>query len=63
MPGTVKDDELLKGACHGLLFGCTLPILAYNIVQKKHRNTLIYLLVLGVEIYQIMTHVQEAKEK
>lgn len=59
---TVKDDELLKAACHGLLFGCALPVLAYNMARKNHGNALIYLALLGFEVIHITNHLRAAEE-
>ena len=29
----IREDEYFKAGAHGLLLGCSLPILAYNIVE------------------------------
>ena len=59
---TLKEDDLLKAACHGLLFGCVLPVLAYNIARKNHRNSLIYLALLTLEIFHITGHMRDAEK-
>ncbi len=60
---TIRDDEILKAACHGLLAGCLLPIIAYNLANGKVKNSLIYLSLLGFEIGQIMGHMHDANKE
>lgn len=55
----IHEDEALKGACHGLVAGCLLPVIAYNLARGKKANTLIYLLFLGFEIAQVAGHVKD----
>ena len=57
---TVAQDEKLKGACHGLLAGCVLPILAYNLGARNWRNVAIYLGVVSFEAYQLWKHAEKA---
>ncbi len=59
---TLREDDLLKAACHGLLFGCTLPVLAYNIARKNPRNSFIYLALLALEVFHITGHMRDAEK-
>ncbi|TMI95625.1 MAG: hypothetical protein E6H08_05975 [Bacteroidetes bacterium] len=59
---TLREDDLLKAACHGLLFGCTLPVLAYNASRKNHKNVFIYLALLSLEIFHITGHMRDAEK-
>ena len=52
----ISADEQFKAAAHGLLLGCTLPVLAYNIRAKRAANVFIYGTIIGIEIIQILTH-------
>mgnify|MGYP001560008894 CR=1 FL=1 len=53
------EDELIKGTCHGILIGCILPVLAYNVLEGKTKNVLMcgaYLGLLLVEGIALVNH-------
>jgi len=58
-PKPIVDDELLKGVCHGLLLGCLLPIVAYNVMAGKKRNILVYTGLIAFEVGQIIGHIRD----
>lgn len=61
---TIQEDELFKATAHGLVIGCTLPILGYNIAVKNTRNVNIYFIFLAFEVYNVVGHLRKAaKEK
>jgi Na+(H+)/acetate symporter ActP len=60
---TIKEDEILKGAVHGLFAGCLLPVLLYNIFIKRWRNVGVYGAVLGFEFLMIKEHVDAARKQ
>lgn len=49
-------QQTLKAAAHGLLLGCILPVLAYNVSRQNWRNTITYCFFIGFEIYHITGH-------
>lgn len=53
---TVGQDEKLKGVAHGLLAGCALPILLYNIKARNWRNVGVYVAFLLWEGHCIHQH-------
>lgn len=57
--GDIITDEPLKALMHGLLLGCLLPILAYNVYRRKGMNNLIYGSLLLFEVGQILSHLQK----
>lgn len=59
---TIADDETLKAACHGVVIGCLLPVLAYNISAKKLRNITIYSALVGYEVFNIIEHLLDARK-
>lgn len=58
---TIKEDEILKAACHGLFIGCLLPVLAYNVSAKRKSNVLLYGLLFGYEVFQVAHHLKDAR--
>ena len=57
-------DELIKGTCHGILIGCILPVLAYNILEGKIKNVLMcgaYLGLLLVEGIALVDHYRKMR--
>ena len=60
MSTPVKEDEFLKAACHGLLAGSALPVLAYNLSRRNHGNVLIYLALIAFEVFQVAGHLIDA---
>lgn len=61
----IEKDEILKATAHGIVLGCTIPVLAYNVAAGRRHNYLnvaIYALFIGFELWQITQHVQEAKK-
>jgi hypothetical protein len=58
---TEKDYEAVKAMSHGLLLGCALPVIAYNIMIRKYRNLAVYSLLIGAEAYFIWEHVSEMR--
>ena len=73
----IREDEYFKAGAHGLLLGCSLPILTYNIVEhlriartketmrgrrRNLFNALVYFAVLGFELYNITEHLRAGRE-
>lgn len=50
-------NQPLKAAAHGLLLGCVLPLLAYNVSRQNWRNVFIYSALIGFELHHIVGHV------
>lgn len=61
MTQRIADNEPLKAACHGLLLGCLLPVIAYNISERKWGNVVTYTSLLLFELVLINEHMQETK--
>ena len=65
---TIQEDEKFKALAHGLVLGCAIPIIAYNVplaLQKKKRNIInlvAYAAFLGFELYSIFGHVEECRK-
>lgn len=62
----VFHNEHFKAAAHGLLFGCALPIVAYNVAAGKRRNIwniVVYSAFLGFELWNIIEHVRTANRE
>lgn len=57
----VPTYEPLKAVSHGLLLGCILPILAYNVSSKNWFNVMVYAGIIGWEMNHIVGHVRECK--
>lgn len=55
-------NQPLKAAAHGLLLGCVLPLLAYNVSRRNWRNIFIYAALIGFEIHSIAGHVSHELE-
>lgn len=58
---TIAEDEILKAACHGIVIGCLLPVLAYNLSAKKLRNIVIYSALVGYEVFNVIEHLHDAR--
>lgn len=61
---TVEQDEKFKALAHGLLLGCAIPIVGYNVAAGKtvnRRNLVIYGLFIGFEVWNVVKHLQNAK--
>jgi len=56
---TTQEQELFKAWAHGLMIGCMVPIVAYNVMIRKWRNLFIYGLAVTAEIYFISEHLKE----
>lgn len=56
---TVREDELFKVLAHGILLGCALPILVYNLKIKKVSNLAVYSLFVGFELFNIIDHLRD----
>ena len=57
-PCTIADDERFKGGIHGLLLGCTLPVLAFNVIRRRPFNVAVYTALVAFEIWHITKHLQ-----
>ena len=55
----VRDNEPLKAAAHSLLLGCVLPVLAYNVTERKWLNVAVYAFLLGFELRHITGHCRD----
>lgn len=63
---TISEDEKLKAVAHGILLGCALPVVAYNVAAgRRHNyiNVFVYAAFVAFEVYNIYEHVQTAKEQ
>ena len=58
----IAQDERLKGGIHGLLLGCVLPVLAFNIMRRNVTNSVIYAGVVCLELFHIAGHLRDASE-
>lgn len=63
---TIEQDERFKAAAHGLLLGCVLPIMGYNIAAGKKRNlvnTVVYGAFIAFEIWHIVGHMRAYQDE
>lgn len=56
----IAQDETFKAGAHGLLLGCVLPVLAYNLMRRNTMNSAIYLGLMLFEVRQILGHLDAA---
>lgn len=61
MNNDVTGDEIFKAACHGLVMGCLFPVLAYNLKRQRVVNSMVYVALIGFEIFQVLGHVKDAR--
>ena len=65
---TIQEDEKFKALAHGLVLGCAIPIIVYQIplaVQKQKRNIFnlaFYGVFVAFELYNIFGHVDECRK-
>ena len=60
---TIAEDERFKGGIHGLLLGCVLPVLAFNVVRRNKMNVAIYASLALLEIWRIAGHLRAARQR
>lgn len=58
---TIADDEIFKGGIHGLLLGCVLPVLTYNLMRRNRFNSVAYVALCCFEVWHIAGHLRAAK--
>lgn len=58
---TITEDERFKGGIHGLLLGCVLPVLAFNVMRGHKLNSGIYVAIVFMEIWHIGGHLRAAR--
>lgn len=51
---------MLKAACHGIVLGAVLPVLAYNVKCHNWMNVFIYIGLVALETNHIVAHLKES---
>lgn len=59
----IAQDERFKGGIHGVLLGCVLPVLAFNLIRRNRLNTGIYTALVGFELWHIIGHYLVARDQ
>lgn len=59
---TIASDERFKGGIHGLLLGCVLPVLAFNVMRRHKVNSVVYASLVLLELWHIAGHLKCAKK-
>ena len=61
---TIQQDEYFKAAVHGILLGCALPVLAYNLAGRHRQNAVnasVYAALIAFEVFHIVSHLQQGR--
>lgn len=59
---TIATDEVFKAGCHGIVLGCILPVLTFNVVRKNILNSILYTGWGIWELWHISGHLLKAQE-
>lgn len=52
----LSSDEPFKAAAHGILLGCAIPVIAYNVKERHWGNLFVYAAFLAFEVHNILLH-------
>lgn len=55
---TLHDDEVFKAVAHGLVLGCAVPVIAYNVKERHWFNLFMYAAFIIFELHNIFEHVR-----